>query len=200
MTAPAPSAGRAAHDPFAPAAGTPFPGRRLLRAGLSAEDVNRLSQEYAGMSGEQQRELARYVTRNPDSRILARFQGTRSRAELEALTVEKLLPLLRERHLSTDGRKAELIDRLLTSYAGGVQEQPTQAPQEAATAPEPTAPAGDAPDTPQPAQEADSGPAEAPAPEPVTGVDAPPQTPDAAPAPDTATPADPTTEEDSDRG
>jgi SAP domain len=220
VTAPSAAGARSAYDPFAPSAGHPFPERRLRRAGLDDAAVNRLREEWDTLGAPERRELARYVTRSPDPRIRDRFGSRRSRTELEGLTVAQLEPLLRERRLSTDGRKADLIDRLTASYEGAAEEQPTRAPQEAATAPEPAAPAGNTPDAGQAAQgeqEApqeqppapeqqdapapEATPAAAPQPEPAAEAPAvPTPTPDAAPAPDTAAPADTTTTEEADRG
>jgi hypothetical protein len=209
MTAPAGTSGRAAYDPFAPSAGIAFPDRRLLRAGLPPEDLARLASDFRGMPADRQRELVRFVTRNTDRRIVDRFRGARSRQELEGMTVAALEPLLRERHLSTDGRKADLIDRLLTSYEGGREEQPTRAPQTAATPPPGPVTPGEAPEggsgelagqtstpEPQPPAGTDGGNPPAETPETIIGVDT--QTPDATPAPDTAPAAEDTTTQEGD--
>jgi hypothetical protein len=171
----APTGGRSAYDPFAPAA-PGFPDRRLRRAGVDDETVARLRDEYAGMDPAARQEVNRFVTRNPNSRIAARFQGRYSRTELEAMTVDELHPLLRERQLSIQGRKADLIDRLTASY---------DAPKGALTA----EPVPVVPDTQGEPPEADSGSQAA-----ATGTPsaAPTPTADADRAPDTATEGDDT--------
>lgn len=201
MTAPTGNRGRGSFDPFAP--GAPgFPDRRLRRAGVDDDTLTRLRGEYAEMGRDDQQALVRFVARHPDTSIRERFQGSRRREELEEMTINELVPLLRERNLSTaHDRKAELVDRLMASYEGAVTDRTTQAPLEAAVAPP-------APDSPATAPEAASGSdtaqtgapaADAPQTAAVTApaTQAPgPQTPDATPAPaTTATAADTTTEE-----
>jgi hypothetical protein len=197
MTAPTSNRGRGGYDPFAPA-DPGFPEKRLRRAGVDDATVGRLRAEYDGMGAEERRDLRRFVTRNPDRRIVDRYQGRRSREELEDLTVDRLLPLLRERNLPTDGRKADLINRLAASYDAPAAPTPTPAAPESPQEP-PEAPPG--PETPGPAPEAPSAPQEPQETPPETAPQPPAApTPDAAPAPDTATPADTTTTEEADRG
>jgi hypothetical protein len=185
MTAPTGRTGRTGYDPFAPAAAT-FPEQRLRRAGVDDDTVDRLRVEFGAMSGDQRRQMARFVTRNTNRRIAATYQGRRSRSDLEAMTVDEgLIPLLRERGLPTHGRKAELIDRLIASY-------------DAAASPVNGALTGDrVPD--QPDTQADTP--QAPSGDDAAQTTPPTETPAAAPAPDTAAPADTTTtEEEADRG
>lgn len=194
MTAPA--RGRAAFDPFAPAP-APFPRARLLRAGLEDETVDRLRAEYDAMDRYEKRELARFITRNPDRVLTQRFQATHTREQLEAMTVdEDLVPLLRRRGLPTSGRKAEqgavqtadgqLVDRLLESYQTHTGVVPASAALTGSGAPQGTGTPADGPEAASGQQGAqDEGPAQ------TSGADA---APDAAP-----TGAD-TDQEGTDRG
>lgn len=193
----APARGRGHYDPFAPV-GRPFPAARLSRAGVDEDTVARLRDEWSTMDPGEQADLARFVARNTDRSIVVRYQGRRTREDLERMTVDDdLIPLLRERGLSTHGRKAELIDRLLDAYdtpkgalTSGqvpvVPDTPDDGPQAAS---------GDdragnaAPDAAPPTPATPSAPASAPS------TQAPgPQTPDAEPAPATPAPADTTKE------
>lgn len=216
---------RGDYDPFAPA-GRPFPAARLTRAGVDDATVARLREEYAGMNAREQRELARFVASNTDHRIADRYQGRRSREDLEHMTVDdELIPLLRERGLSTSGRKAELVDRLLASYdtpkgalssaqVPVVQDTQDEAPE--AGSGDDTAAADTSGQTPAaPEDSTGQGEVEVPDGSSATGtVPAPaaetdptpvatppvapapgPQTPDAAPAPATTASADTTTQE-----
>jgi hypothetical protein len=192
---------RAVYDPFAPAA-PGFPDKRLRRAGLDDETMQRLRDEYAGMDRDDQRQFMRFVSRNPDRSIAARYQGRRSREDLEHMTVDdELIPLLRERRLSTQGRKAELIERLLASYdapSGALSADKPPArpdtPDEGPEAGRSSDTAGnDTPDAGQPATPAPATPS-APASAPSTQAPGP-QTPDAEPAPATPASADTTTKE-----
>lgn len=178
-------------DPFRPVGGGPaaFPDRRLRRAGVDADTVGRLRGEWAGMSGEERGELSRFVAQHPDQTLRARFVGRLSREEAEALHVDDLRDRLRERPggLSTAGRKAELVDRLVASF-----EDPTAATGPTAVAA--SAPQSDDGGTPAPeTADAPAAPADGTdAPATGTPAAAPTETPDAAPAP--------ATEEDTDRG
>lgn len=201
---------RASYDPFAPAA-PGFPDRRFRRAGVDDATLDRLREEYAGMDREEQQALTRFVARNTDRSIVARFQGRRSREDLEHMTVDDdLLPLLRERGLSTSGRKAELIDRLLDSYdtpkgaltsaqVPVVPDTPDEGPEAASG--DDTAAADTSGQTPA-APEDSSGQGVVELPDgssatgtiPASAAQPGPQTPDATPAPATPAPADTTKE------
>lgn len=167
MTAPA-----RRYDPFAPAPAG-FPERRLRRAGLDDASLGSLRTRFDEMGAAERAELARFVARNPDPVIRERFAAGRTREELEALHVDDLQDLLRERPggLSTTGRKAELIDRLLASYSGSVP-APAAVPDDGDDDTAATAPTAEPTDNARPAT--------------IVGAPAPePQTPDAAPAPAT---------------
>jgi hypothetical protein len=197
---------RGDYDPFAPA-GRPFPAARLSRAGVDDATVTRLRDEYAGMNAKEQRELARFVASNTNRRIADRYQGRRTREDLEHMTVDdELIPLLRERGLSTSGRKAELIDRLLDAYdtpTGALSSaQVPVVPDTSDDAPEAGSGddrAGNGPgevELPDGTRASGTIPASAAAPASAPSTQAPgPQTPDATPAPATAASADTTTKE-----
>lgn len=120
------------YDPFAPAPAG-FPERRLRRAGLDDAAIAQLRTRFGEMVAEQRRELSRFVARNPDRVVRDRFASGRTREDLEELHVDDLQDLLRERPggLSTTGRKAELVDRLLASYSGTDAPAPAPVPDEA---------------------------------------------------------------------
>lgn len=126
-------------DPYRPFPATaarprPFPRERLIRAGVSEESVDRLAGEYEALDPQQRLDLARFVDSRSDEAIRDRFGGELPPAPvdpdaevtydtLNAETVDDLEVRIRQwnqahpdDHLTTSGRKAELIGRLLDAY------------------------------------------------------------------------------------
>lgn len=164
------------HDPFAPhhtvsRADSPdaddFPEARLLRAGIDADHVARLSAWFDSADPEERHTWREGVRSAPDQ-ALGRFT-TPEGMDLGDLTKDQLEDLLRARELPVSGNKPDLIQRL-------TQETPS----------EPLEATGDGPGAPEPGaagnggQAADGGdggppPNEQPTtPEPVTGAQQPP--------------------------
>lgn len=151
-------------DPYRPFPSTatrprPFPRERLIRAGVSEESVERLAGEYEGLDPQQRLDLARFVDSRSDEAIRDRFGGELPPAPvdpgaevtydtLNAGTVDDLEVRIREwnqahpdDHLSTTGRKAELIGRLLDAYEGERTAAAASSPLLVDPAATPTAPA-----------------------------------------------------------
>lgn len=107
-------------DPFRPVAPR-LPAARLLRAGLTDEQVDALGERFADMSTRQKRDLVRYVNGHTDAAIAERFgadsTGTPTREQLDDLTVPELRDRLATRRQPIGGNKPDLIERLLDTYA-----------------------------------------------------------------------------------
>lgn len=148
-------------DPYRPFGATPavFPRPRLERAGVPASAVDELEAAFPELPENERADLVRYVDGHSDDAIVERFgdgppPAPVTRETLEGETVDDLEARIRrwneahpEEHLSTSGRKAELVGRLLDAYEG---EQPEQQPEQPEPAPPPAAAA------PAPAPEAGS--------------------------------------------